>query len=196
MFRVPANLRMRLDAYEGRNVNELCQDLDYTMNHHRDRFEKELLYLLSFVFRSPAARGMLTVFQSDSNYKIEKALRLLYLEKPLNGKNPVVFDFCLARAFTLKHDNPKMQSCDVVAQQAIICLCLLRGGICGYFSAVSKPPNGQSFMPWAMSEIEEARASVADVTISSLVCTTKEMETQPFYVAVCLPSIQQSGDGE
>jgi len=180
--KTPGNLRAALMVFDGQSVGEQSQNFTYNVRHNVNNLLPDLKALLNFAYRrgapvSDKIRELLA--DSNDNYKIEKALKLLYTETiSCLREDPVAYEYCLSRVYRSVDGKLRMNSCNQVGKHAAAVMSLLRAAICGYLNLFQADALGTQFMTFAMETVQSARSAPAGNQICPLIRTTKEIDAK------------------
>jgi superfamily II DNA helicase RecQ len=130
---IPANYRAKLLKFDNQELGEITLNLTYTFRHKESALWQELRPLLQFASRFsheleywPKTREELL-----HPFAVPRILMSLALQKTKTLRDhPVVYRYCLSRAFVKHGQGIAMKRCGGLASICASVLSLLRAGIC------------------------------------------------------------------
>lgn len=173
---VPGNLRAALMVFEGNTVGDVSQNITFSFRRDAAKMLPELHSLLCFAWQHPRSnlKRILTTNAAGTEYFIPAILTELHLETVESlQEHPLIFEYCLVRAFFVSHDALAMRSCGQLASIAGTVLYLIRAGVCSSLVSI----RGNDCSRLCEARVQSARDSVAANLISPLIRQMREMQS-------------------
>jgi len=177
--RCPGNLRAAIQQFEGTTVDDVNVNFTYNMRRNPDGLKSDLRGLLSFAMRrdTRVRSEICSILRSSCDFKIQNILELLYHESATSlGDHPLVFQYCLLRAFRIKYGELEMVRCNTVGKHAAAVLSLLRAAICAIVASIPPQVNSTAWKSMAHDVVEAARDATVNHLIGPLIRQCKQMD--------------------